>query len=194
MPHLSSISEGRVGCLIMANSTLSQSSQDVLRRLDEQLKECTPLDECPGEQGHGLDYAVRVEEARKVNNVTCTWRPLPDGLVLGHSLVSELSQVHAGGRVVRTMGLWLIELRQEEEVLKLYHKCMVSMQTTACQIISASYELLKYTGRSTECRMTNWEYSIHHVQQGNELEIEILRVLWWLNTCNFTSSFLWISL
>ena len=52
----------------MADSVLSQSSQDVLRRLDEQLKECTPLDECPGEQGYGLDYAVRMEEARKVSH------------------------------------------------------------------------------------------------------------------------------
>ena len=52
----------------MANSVLGQCSQDVLRRLNEQLRECTPLDECPGEQGHGLDYAVRVavEEAQRV--------------------------------------------------------------------------------------------------------------------------------
>ena len=62
----------RVGCLIMADSILSQSSQDVLRSLDEQLKECTPLDERPGEQGHGLDYAVRMEEAIKVNNMRMT--------------------------------------------------------------------------------------------------------------------------
>ena len=52
----------------MADSVLSQSSQDALRRLDKQLKECTlyALDECPGEQGHELDYAVRIEEAIKV--------------------------------------------------------------------------------------------------------------------------------
>ena len=56
----------RVRCLIMADSVLSQSSQDALRSLDEQLKECAPLDEYPGEQGHGLDYAVRIEEAIKV--------------------------------------------------------------------------------------------------------------------------------
>ena len=55
----------------MADSIPSQSSQDVLRSLDEQLKECTPLDEleCPGEQGHGLDYAVRMEEAWKVSHI-----------------------------------------------------------------------------------------------------------------------------
>ena len=52
----------------MADSVLSQSSQDALRSLDEQLKECTPLDECPGEQGHGLDYAMRIEEAIKVGD------------------------------------------------------------------------------------------------------------------------------
>ena len=57
---------------MMASSILGQSSQDVLRRLDEQLKECTPLEQCPGEQGHGLDYAVRLEEARKVNNMHVT--------------------------------------------------------------------------------------------------------------------------
>jgi hypothetical protein len=51
----------------MANSILDQSAQEVLRTLDEQLKECTPLEECPGEKGHGLDYAVRVEEMRKVH-------------------------------------------------------------------------------------------------------------------------------
>ena len=56
--------------LTMADSVLSQSSQDALRSLDEQLKECTPLDECPGEQGHGLDYAMRIEEAIKVI-ITC---------------------------------------------------------------------------------------------------------------------------
>ena len=52
--------------MIMANSILDQSSQEVLRTLDEQLKECTPL-ECPGEQGHGLDYAMRLEEIKKVS-------------------------------------------------------------------------------------------------------------------------------
>ena len=86
------------------------------------------------------------------------WGDMAREAILGHSksIISfwshQLSQVHAGGRVVRTMGLRLIELRQEEEVLKSYHKCMVSkprVQTIACQIISASYELLKYTGRST---------------------------------------------
>ena len=51
----------------MANSVLSQSSQDVLRRLGEQLKECMPLDESPGEQGHGLDYALGLKEIRKVS-------------------------------------------------------------------------------------------------------------------------------
>ena len=51
----------------MADSIQSQSSQDVLRSLDEQLKECAPLDEYPGEQGHGLDYVVRMEEAKKVS-------------------------------------------------------------------------------------------------------------------------------
>ena len=70
--------------LIMANSVLGQCSQDVLRRLDEQLKECTPLDECPGEQGHGLDYAVRVEEAQKaiLNMHVTTMQPLPPLSVL----------------------------------------------------------------------------------------------------------------
>ena len=52
--------------LIMAKSMLDQSSQEILNKLDEQLKECTPLEECPGEQGHGVDYAVRLEEIRKV--------------------------------------------------------------------------------------------------------------------------------
>ena len=55
----------------MADSILSQSSQDVLRSLDEQLKECAPLDECPGNQGHGLDYIVRMEEAKKVSITLC---------------------------------------------------------------------------------------------------------------------------
>ena len=66
--HTSRRSLRRVGCLIMANSILSQRSQDILRLLDEQLKECTPLDECPGEKGYGLDYAVRLEEILKVIN------------------------------------------------------------------------------------------------------------------------------
>lgn len=44
----------------------SQPSQELLRKLDEQLRECTPLEESPGEQGHGLDYAVRWDENKKV--------------------------------------------------------------------------------------------------------------------------------
>ena len=83
-------------------------------------------------------------------------------IVSGHT--GQLSQVHAGGRVVRTMGLWLIELRQDEEVLKPYHtECMVSklwVQTIACQIISASYELLKYTGRSTVKFNAGWQTDV----------------------------------
>ena len=44
----------------------SQPSQELLRKLDEQLRECNPLEESPGEQGHGLDYAVRWDENKKV--------------------------------------------------------------------------------------------------------------------------------
>jgi hypothetical protein len=51
----------------MAKSIVDQSSQEVLSRLDEQLKECTPLE--AGEKGYGLDYAVRLEEIRKVSPV-----------------------------------------------------------------------------------------------------------------------------
>ena len=37
--------------MIMANSILDQSSQEVLRTLDEQLKECTPLESRPWRAG-----------------------------------------------------------------------------------------------------------------------------------------------
>lgn len=50
----------------MATSS-GQSPQELLRRLDDLLKEFTPLEESPGELGHGLDYAVRFEEVRKVS-------------------------------------------------------------------------------------------------------------------------------
>ena len=41
---------------IMALSTPGQlqSSLELLEKLDEQLKGCTPLEECPGEQGYKL--------------------------------------------------------------------------------------------------------------------------------------------
>ena len=45
-----------------------QSSLELLEKLDEQLKGCTPLEECPGKQGYGLDYAVRLEAIRKVSS------------------------------------------------------------------------------------------------------------------------------
>ena len=56
----------------------SQSSQELLSKLDELLKECTPLEESPGEQGYGLDYAARLEEMRKVSahSQTHTFRPV----------------------------------------------------------------------------------------------------------------------
>ena len=47
---------------IMVKSSPGQSSQELLSKLDEQLKEC------PGEQRHGLDYAVHLEEVRKVSS------------------------------------------------------------------------------------------------------------------------------
>ena len=51
----------------MALPTLGQSSLELLDKLDEQLKGCTPLEECSGEQGYGLDYAMRLEAIRKVS-------------------------------------------------------------------------------------------------------------------------------
>ena len=64
----------RMGCglaisklMATCGSRLDQSSQELLRKLDEQLKECTPLEESPGEQGHGLDYAVRWDENKRVS-------------------------------------------------------------------------------------------------------------------------------
>ena len=82
--------------------------------------------------------------------------------ILGHSnsIISfwshQLSQVHAGRRVVRTMWLWLIELRQAEEVLKSYHRCMLSKPRVQQQLVRLYYhhtqlmlELFKYTGSST---------------------------------------------
>ena len=57
-----------VACNAMASSTPGQSSLELLDQLDEQLKRCTPLEECPGEQGYGLDYAVRLEAIWKVSS------------------------------------------------------------------------------------------------------------------------------
>jgi hypothetical protein len=45
------------------------------------------------------------------------------------------------------MGLLLIELGQEKEVIKPYHRCMLSkprVQTTACHAYSSAHELFKY--------------------------------------------------
>ena len=64
---------------------------------------------------------------------------------LGHSksIISfwspQLSQVHAGGRVVRTMRLLLIELKQEEAALKPDHRGMPSKPQ------STNHKLCKYT-------------------------------------------------
>ena len=61
-------------------SGLEQPSQRLLGKLDELLAESTTLlEDCAViEHGHGLDYAVRLDEARKVNhdnNSRCGWLP-----------------------------------------------------------------------------------------------------------------------
>ena len=92
----------------MAYPIHDQSSLELLDKLDEQLKECTPVEECPGEQGHGADYAVRFEEIRKVsrklNNMSVeeanpppsppthpAHTPLPHIRHLWHSKINDLN-------------------------------------------------------------------------------------------------------
>ena len=48
----------------VVESILDPSSQGLLNRLDELLVDCTPLET---EDPYGLDYAVRLEEIKKVS-------------------------------------------------------------------------------------------------------------------------------
>ena len=117
-------------------------------------------------------------------------------LVSGHTSCLKYMQAD---RVVRTMWLWLIELRQEEEVLKPYHRCMFSKPQSANNSLSdhiithsSCYELFKCTGSSTikfnDELMSHSAVSKFSIRSpcaaGNELEIEIeiLRAIMWLNT------------
>ena len=56
-----------------------QSSQELLSKLDELLKECPSLEERPGEQGHGVDYAMRLNESRKVSK---SYRAVPTSIAM----------------------------------------------------------------------------------------------------------------
>ena len=93
---------------------------------------------------------------------------------------------------MRTGGLglwdyaWLIKLRQEEEVLKSYHRCMVSKPRlqTACQIHiithTSCYEQYKYTGSLIVNLIQNDKPQCINIQSpswecaaGNELKIQM---------------------
>ena len=56
-----------------------KSSQELLSKLDELLKECPSLQECPGEQAHGVDYAMRLNESRKVSK---SYRAVPTSIAM----------------------------------------------------------------------------------------------------------------
>jgi hypothetical protein len=77
--------------------------------------------------------------------------------------------------VVRTMGLSLIELGQEKEVLKPYHRCMLSkprVQTASCHAYSSAHELFKYRKTLTVQKSSViLQDSIRHVQLARPMSV-----------------------